>query len=134
MPVRVNPATRESRLIRSMSGYVFRSAVTIVRIFVLYKPLRFFAALAAVLALPGILAFARFLAFYLQGDGGGHIQSLVIGAALIAAGTMTLIGGLLADLVAANRVLLAEVRGRLLAAELERDRERPLSEVTFRVG
>jgi glycosyltransferase involved in cell wall biosynthesis len=122
VPVRVNPATRESRLIKSMTGYVLRSAVTIVRIFVLYKPLRFFAVLAAVLALPGILAFARFLVFYLQGDGGGHVQSLVIGAALIAAGTMTLIGGLLADLVAANRVLLAEIRGRLLAAELREHR------------
>jgi glycosyltransferase involved in cell wall biosynthesis len=120
VPVRVNPATRESRLIRSMMGYVLRSAVTIVRIFVLYKPLRFFTALAAILALPGVLAFARFLVFYLQGDGGGHIQSLVIGAALIATGAVTMIGGLLADLVAANRILLAEVRSRLLAAELER--------------
>ena len=125
VPVRVNPATRESRLIKSMTGYVVRSAVTIIRIFVLYKPLRFFALLSAALALPGILAFARFLVFYLQGDGGGHIQSLVIGAALIAAGTMTLIGGLLADLVAANRVLLAEVRGRLLASELNESQSQP---------
>jgi len=118
VPVRVNPATRESRLIKSVTGYVVRSAVTIIRIFVLYKPLRFFALLSVLLALPGVLAFVRFLVFYLQGDGGGHIQSLVIGAALIAAGTVTLIGGLLADLVAANRVLLAEVRARLLASEL----------------
>lgn len=131
VPVRVNPATRESRLIKSMMGYVFRSAVTIIRIFVLYKPLRFFAMLAGLLALPGILAFARFVVFYLQGDGGGHIQSLVIGAALIAAGTVTLIGGLLADLVAANRVLLAEVRGRLLASELNDSHRQPaVPEVT----
>lgn len=127
VPVRVNPATRESRLIKSTMGYVLRSAVTIVRIFVLYKPLRFFALLSAVMALPGVLAFARFFVFYIQGDGSGHIQSLVIGAALIAAGTVMLIGGLLADLVAANRVLLAEVRGRLLASELKGLENRPVT-------
>ncbi|HUF87549.1 MAG TPA: glycosyltransferase family 2 protein [Thermohalobaculum sp.] len=120
VPVRVNPATRDSRLIRSLTGYVLRSAVTIVRIFILYRALQFFTTLAAILALPGVIAFARFLVFYLQGEGGGHIQSLVIGAALIAAGAVTMVGGLLADLVAANRVLLAEVRSRLLAAELAR--------------
>jgi len=122
VPVRVNPATRESRLIKSMLGYIQRSAITIIRIFILYRPLRFFTTIAVVMALPGMLAFVRFLFFYLQGAGGGHIQSLVIGATLIAAGVVTMIGGLLADLVAANRMLLAEVRSRLLAAELERAR------------
>jgi hypothetical protein len=76
--------------------------------------------LAALMALPGLIAFLRFLIFYMQGNGGGHIQSLVIAAALIAAGTVTMVGGLLADLVAANRVLLAEIRSRILASELER--------------
>jgi len=118
VPVRVNPATRESRLIKSMLGYVTRSAITIVRIFILYQPLQFFTSLAVLMALPGLIAFLRFLVFYLQGDSGGHIQSLVIGAGLIAVGAVTMVGGLLADLVAANRILLAEIRSRLLAAEL----------------
>ena len=123
VPVRVNPQTRDSRLIKSVSGYVFRSAATILRIFVLYRPLQFFATLAALIALPGAIAFLRFIFFYLSGDGAGHIQSLVIGAALIAAGAVTLIGGLLADLISANRVLLAEVRNQLFAAELEGGRD-----------
>ena len=123
VPVRVNPATRDSRLIKNMLGYVIRSAITIVRVFILYRPLRFFAALAVLMALPGLIAFFRFLVFYLQGEGGGHIQSLVIGATLIAAGTVTMIGGILADLVSANRILLAEIRGRLLASDLERSGE-----------
>ena len=125
VPVRVNPATRESRLIKSMLGYVTRSAVTIIRIFILYRPLQFFTTLAVLMALPGLIAFFRFLVFYLQGDGGGHVQSLVIGAGLIAAGAATMIGGLLADLVAANRILLAEIRSRLLAAELNRSDDKP---------
>jgi len=75
VPVRVNPATRESRLIKSMLGYVTRSAVTIVRIFILYRPLQFFTTLAVLMALPGVLAFLRFLVFYMQGNGGGHVRS-----------------------------------------------------------
>lgn len=129
VPVRVNPETRESRLIRSMGGYVLRSAVTIIRIFILYRPLQFFAALAVAMALPGILAFLRFLWFWLAGDGDGHIQSLVIGAALITAGVVTSIGGLIADLVRANRVLLADVRTRLLRAELDEGRHRAAAQV-----
>ena len=134
VPVRVNPATRESRLIKSMLGYVARSAITIIRIFILYRPLQFFTTLAVLMALPGLIAFLRFLVFYLQGDGGGHVQSLVIGAGLIAAGAATMIGGLLADLVAANRILLAEIRSRLLAAELNRSDEKPAVRTPDRPG
>ncbi len=121
VPVRVNPDTRESRLIRSMFGYIRRSALTIIRIFAIYRPLQFFSLIALLIALPGLVAFARFIFFSLAGDGGGHIQSLVIGASLIAAGSVTLIGAFLADLTAANRALLSDVRTRLYRAELERE-------------
>ncbi|MEM8802560.1 MAG: glycosyltransferase family 2 protein, partial [Pseudomonadota bacterium] len=100
--------------------YIRRSGQTILRITVLYNPLRFFTLVAFVLAIPGVAAFLRFLYFYAIGDGGGNIQSLVIGAAFIAAATVFFVGGLIADLVAANRVLSAEIRARLLRAELER--------------
>jgi glycosyltransferase involved in cell wall biosynthesis len=124
VPVRVNPATRESRLIKSVLGYVIRSAVTIIRIFVLYRPLRFFTTLAAIIALPGLVAYGRFFLFYLEGDASGHLQSLIVGTSLIVAGTITMVGGFLADMVAANRLLLAEIRSRLLAAELTREAAR----------
>ncbi|MCB1338161.1 MAG: glycosyltransferase family 2 protein [Maritimibacter sp.] len=124
VPIEVNGPTRESRLIGSIGQYIRRSVGTILRIAMLYSPLRTFSVLAALLALPGFLAFARFLVYYAAGRGDGHVQSLVIGAALIAAGAVTMVGGLIADLIAANRVLLAEIRGRLLKAELERARER----------
>ncbi len=118
VPVEVNPPTRDSRLIRSVFGYIVKSSLTILRIFALYCPLRLFAILGAIVALPGILAFLRFLVLLAMGEGDGNVQSLVIGAALIAAGTVVAMGGLIADLVAANRVLLAEIRGRLLKREL----------------
>lgn len=124
VPVEVNDPTRESRLIKSVARYVFRSATTILRIAVLYSPLRIFSILAVIVTVPGLLAFLRFLYLYAIGQGGGNIQSLVIGSALIAAGVAIFVGGLIADLVAANRVLSAEIRSRLLKLELERSSNR----------
>ncbi len=121
VPVGVNPPTRPSRLIRSMWSYVLRSAWTIVRIFILYHPLKFFSALSVLLALPGAVAFGRFLVFYLQGDGGGHTQSLIAGAVFLLMASVTMAAGLIADLVAANRVLLAELRTRQIKARLDKE-------------
>lgn len=119
VPIEVNAPTRESRLIRSMLQYVLRSGKTIFRIVLLYKPLRTFTIISMFLVVPGVLAFLRFLYHYLIGQGGGNVQSLVIGAAMIAAGTVVMTGGLLADLIAANRTMLAEIRSRLLRAEID---------------
>jgi len=120
VPIRVNPMTRSSRLVRSIPSYIVRSIITILRIFILYKPLRFFASFAVLTAIPGILAIGRFLYFYATGDGGGHVQSLVLASALLAVATVFAIGGILADLVAANRVLLQEMRYRQLKADVSR--------------
>lgn len=120
VPVAVNPPTRESRLIRSELGYVARSAATILRIIATYKPLQFFGTAALIVGLPGVAAFARFLWLFAQGDGAGNIQSLVIGAALVAGGFVLFIGGLLADLISNNRMLLAEIRARQLLDRIAR--------------
>jgi glycosyltransferase involved in cell wall biosynthesis len=117
--VRVNADLRPSRLVKSNFSYVVRSLTTIVRIFVIYKPLRFFLLLSALVAAPGVAAMLRFLFYYLAGDGGGHVQSLVIAAALIASAAVLAIGGLLADLIAANRALLEDLRTRQLRFEIE---------------
>lgn len=118
VPIRTNPPTRPSRLIRSVAGYVWRSAAVIVRVFALYNPLRFFGALAALFLAPGVWAFGRFAWFWAAGDGAGHVQSLAIGSGLMAVGGALAVGGLLADMAAANRTLLAELRSRQLLAEL----------------
>lgn len=117
VPVGVNDPTRDSRLMRSPAQYIRRSAATIIRIGILYQPVRLFSALAIVIALPGIFAFLRFLYLVSIGQGSGNIQSLVIGAALLAVGTILAIGGILADLIAANRTLLAELRARQILSE-----------------
>lgn len=122
VPVGVNPPTRPSRLMRSMWGYVLRSAWTIIRIFILYNPLRFFSFMSIMLALPGLIAFGRYMIFYLQGDGSGHTQSLIAGGVFIVMASVTMAAGLIADLVAANRVLLAEIRKRQIKLRLDEKR------------
>jgi glycosyltransferase involved in cell wall biosynthesis len=122
VPVRVNPDMRPSRLVKGNLNYVIRSLTTIIRIFVIYKPLRFFLLLSTATALPGLATISRFLYFYASGDGQGHIQSLVIAAALIACAAVLGIGGLLADLIAANRILLEDLRTKQLHSEVESGR------------
>jgi len=118
VPVRVNRVTRPSRLVRSIPSYVAKSLLTIVRIFVLYKPFRFFALVGTVILLPGLVIGLRFLADYLAGNGQGHVQSLILAAILIVMAFITYAAGLLADLIAANRLLLEELRMRQLRAEV----------------
>lgn len=118
VPVGVNGDLRPSRLVRSIGGYVARSIITVLRIYVLYKPLRFFLTLAAIVALPAVFVNLRFLYHFAVGEGAGNVQSLVVGAGLLAVSGVLAMGGVLADLIATNRRLLEEIRERQLRAEL----------------
>jgi hypothetical protein len=112
VPVRVNEDLRPSRLVKSLPSYIKRSIITIVRIFVIYRPFRFFATIGAVLFAAGLLVALRFLFYYLSGDGEGHVQSLLLAVLLLSMGFQTVLIAFLADLLAANRKLLEDVRYR----------------------
>ncbi len=101
---------------KSIPSYVQRSILTILRIFILYKPLRFFVALGTLFLVPGIALGLRFLWNYWAGDGAGHIQSLILAAILIVTAVIIYVAAVLSDLIAANRVLLEEIRSRQLRA------------------
>jgi glycosyltransferase involved in cell wall biosynthesis len=122
VPIRTNPKTRESRLIRSSSRYVLRSAITILRMFLIYEPLRALGAVAAALLALGTLVGLRFLYFYTTGDGRGHVQSLILAAILVIVGFQTGVLGILADLIAANRRHLEEL---LIRAREHRGNPKP---------
>ena len=113
VPVRVNEDLRPSRLVRSIPSYVGRSLVTIVRIFVTYRPFRTFVALGAILLLAGFLIGLRFVVHYLAGEGSGMVQSLILAAMLSLMGFQLGVLGVLADLVSVNRKLLEDVQYRL---------------------
>lgn len=113
VPIRVNEYLRPSRLMRSIPSYIYKSLSTIVRIFVVYKPFRFFLSLGLVLLSIGFLIGCRFLYFYLIGKESGHIQSLILGSILIGIGFQTLMVAFLSDLLAVNRRLLEDVQYRI---------------------
>ena len=110
VPVRVNGDLRPSRLVKSIPSYIKRSIVTIVRIFVIYRPFRFFGTLGIVLFAAGFVIGARFVWYYLQGNGEGHVQSLILASVLLGMGFQTLLVAFVADLLAANRKLLEDIR------------------------
>ena len=112
VPIHVNPDLRPSRLVRSIGSYVKIGMFTIIRIFVIYRPFRFFGTIGALLFGAGFLIGLRFLAAYLGGHGTGHIQSLILASVLLGMGFQTLLVAFMADLLAANRALLEDVRTR----------------------
>jgi len=120
VPIRTNEDLRPSRLVKSISSYVKRSLITIVRVFVTYRPMFVFLWAAALLAIPGIVLGLRFAWYYVTGDGAGHVQSVVVASlALILAAIAAMIG-LLADLISTNRKLLERIHLRLLEQSTQR--------------
>ena len=109
VPVRTNPDLRPSRLVRSLPDYVLRSAVTILRSFATYKPLRFFVGIGSLLFLAGLVLGLRYLYFVVQGEGPGHVQSVILCALLMSMGVYAGLIGVVADLIAVNRRLLEKL-------------------------
>jgi len=126
VPVGTNEIRRRSRLIRSVPGYVMRSAVTILRVFLMYEALRVFLILGSLPLLAGLLLLLRFAYFYAVGDGTGHIQSLILASILVVLGFLTFLLGLLGDLIARNRHLSEETNYRLKKAEYGRSADHGL--------
>ena len=119
--VRVNEDLRPSRLVRSIPSYIRQSLMTIIRIFIIYRPFLFFGTIGSFLFGTGFLIGLRFLWKLFNGDGQGHIQSLILASCLISMGFVTFLMAFLADLLAANRKLLEDIRiktARLSDAEL----------------
>lgn len=123
VPIRTNPNLRRSRLVRSIPAYVWRSAITILRIFMLYKPLRFFTFLGTIPMTLGLLLGVRWLLlFWLVDSTRARTPSLILAAILVLIGFQLWMFGLVADLMAANRRLLEENRLRLRRIEFEAHR------------
>lgn len=110
VPIETNPATRESRLYRTKASFVFRSGITLLRVFFMFHPLKTLSWFSAVLAVVGLVPIIRFVGFYLMGNGNGHLQSLVLGAALLLLSVLLLVSGLFADLISQNRRLIERIR------------------------
>jgi glycosyltransferase involved in cell wall biosynthesis len=122
VPVDTNEQLRESRLIESIPSYVWRSTLTILRIFLMYEALTVFLTLGAVLFGAGVLISLRFFYFYLIGQGQGHIQSLILATILIVLSFQSFMLGILANLSATNRHLSEEIDYRLKKLEFDNEK------------
>ena len=119
VPVRTNPETRQSRLIGSVPSFLAVSAITILRFFAMYRPLRLFLGLGALLIGGGVVIGVRFLYYFLAGAGTGKVQSLILAAILTIVGFQVCMIGLMADLVRLNRKMLEETVFRVRRLEID---------------
>lgn len=113
IPIRVNKVERPSRLISNTFIYILRSVLTMIRMFVVYRPFRFFAIISAIFLILGLLTGGRFLYFYANGEGSGHVQSLILASILIITGVQTAVIAIASDLISINRKLLEDIQIRL---------------------
>jgi hypothetical protein len=125
VPIRTNPPTRPSRLMRNIPHFLTQSSSTILRAYTMYRPLRVFSILGTLLILAGMIPGIRFLYFFIIQGTAGHIQSLILSAILLIVGFQVLLIGLVADLISFNRKILEEVLYRLRRLELETDGDKP---------
>lgn len=131
VPVRTNPQTRQSRLVKSTVSYLRRTGLSILRMFLLYRPARTFFFLGAVPFIAGAVLCVRWVVLYI-GDivadevGRGREPSLILAAILIIVAIQMWLFGALADLIGANRKLIEDIQYRVKRHELEEDDERPL--------
>ena len=118
VPVATNENTRESRLFDNVFTYIKKSGATIVRIYAMYEPLKVFTIAGLVTFSGGFLIALRFLYFYLNNEGQGNIQSLILSAVLMIVGFQVMLIGLMADVISANRKLTEELLYRIRSLEL----------------
>jgi glycosyltransferase involved in cell wall biosynthesis len=118
VPIRTNAKTRESRLFPSMWSYVRRNSLSIFRIYSQYHPLKVFWGLSVVLLLGAIALWVRFTVAYADGQGSGHVQSLILGAVLFNTAALMAALGVIGDLLAAQRVITVRTLDRVRRLEL----------------
>ena len=119
IPIRTNPQKRESRLFKSIPKFIERQFTTIVRMYSMYQPLKVFFYIGLVLSALGAMPIIRFLYFYFTDNGDGHLQSLLLGVALVLMGFITFLIGLVADLISFNRQLLEMTLERVKQLEIK---------------
>jgi len=105
VPIVTNPKTRESRLFKNIWQHMFKSSSAIVRSYLMYKPYAVFISLAILLGFLGLIPFARYVLFLIDGEAGSHLQSLLLGAVLLTGAFLSLALGVIADLIRINRSL-----------------------------
>jgi len=120
VPIAARHVERPSRLIKGIASHVVRAGGVILRSFLLYRPMQVYGTAGAMLLMMGVVPFARYGYFLLQGNGAGHVQSLVVGTALWIVGGQMFITGMLATAIAWNRRMMEDILFRMKDERAER--------------
>ena len=118
VPIGVNPMLRKSKLVKNIFDYVFKSTKTTIRMFIVYRPFRFFISIAGILGLAGLILIARFLFYFILGNGNGHVQSLIFASIFMISAIQMSIIAVIGDLLSINRKLMEDVQTRIKKLEL----------------
>jgi glycosyltransferase involved in cell wall biosynthesis len=118
VPIRTNPQTRPSRLMRSMGQFMTSQIATIIRAYTMYQPLKVFSALSSLIILAGLVLGIRYLIFVFNGQGSGHVQSVILAAVLFIVGFQVFLIGLVADLIGFNRKIMEDILYRIRKMEV----------------
>ena len=122
VPVRTNEELRPSRLVKGIPSYLKQSLFTILRIFMAYKPLRFFMLLGTLPFSAGFLLGVRWLVLYASGTPRTHVPSLILASLLILIGVQLWVFGLVADLLGVNRKMLEDIQLRMRRVEFDSEK------------
>ena len=109
VPIRVNPQSRPSRLVKSSFNYVRRSVPTIIRSYARYRPLSFFAWIAVVPGIAGLALVVRWFILRYIGDDASRVPSLVGASVLLLIAALILVLGFMADIQAGQRQTMSDI-------------------------
>jgi hypothetical protein len=87
---------------------VLKSAGAITKAYIMYKPYVIFTFFAVLLGVLGLIPFVRYAILKAVGDDGNHIQSLLVGTILLVMSFMSIIVGIIGDLLRTNRALIED--------------------------
>ncbi len=121
IPIADRKVERPSRLIKSVPSHIWKAGWNIVRNIVIFRPLRFFGLIGMILTMIGCVPLVRFFYLYTQGQGDGHLQSIVIGVMFILLGYINLVLGLLGSAIGWHRKVTEDVLYRVKKLELHED-------------
>lgn len=123
VPIRTNEDLRPSRLVKSIPNYIKRSFVTILRIFIVYEPFKFFIRLGLAFFISGFALCLRFLYYFIVQGGKGHIQSLILASILMVIGVQSMLAALVVDLLSVNRKLMEDIQYKIRKLMADRETE-----------
>lgn len=120
--ITTNEKTRESRLFKNIWQHMFKSGQAIARSYIMFKPHAVFSTLGIILFIIGGIPLVRFLYFFLNGEGEGHVQSLIIGSSMIVGSLLSFSLVVIADLLRINRTLLEDQLERIKEIQYDQNK------------